>query len=224
MSVRFLSPLCLLLAFLPLSFSHATIITTPSGLLPGDSYRLVFVTSTTRDAQSTLISDYNTFVQTAANSVPALQALGTSWTALGSTASVDARDNTLSNPNVLTGERIFTLADTLVANDYADLWDGAILAPIDTTELGTTGGRFVWTGSNGFGVKDPFGFYLGSLTGVELGESTQTNGRWVATGRGPDNTIPQALYAISGVLTIVPEPSSVILLLSALCMSMGRHR
>jgi hypothetical protein len=37
-------------------------ITLPSGLNPGDQYRLAFVTSSTRDALSTNIADYNNFV------------------------------------------------------------------------------------------------------------------------------------------------------------------
>jgi hypothetical protein len=35
---------------------------TPSGLNPGDSFRFVFVTDGTRDAISTNIADYDTFV------------------------------------------------------------------------------------------------------------------------------------------------------------------
>jgi len=39
----------------------------PTGLVDGDTFRLVFLTSTTTDATSTDIADYNTFVNTAAN-------------------------------------------------------------------------------------------------------------------------------------------------------------
>jgi len=42
--------------------THAQIVTVPPGLNPGDPYRLVFVTSTTRDALSSAIADYNSFV------------------------------------------------------------------------------------------------------------------------------------------------------------------
>jgi hypothetical protein len=44
---------------------QAAIVTVPTGLNPGDQYRLVFVTSGTRDATSTNIADYNTFVANA---------------------------------------------------------------------------------------------------------------------------------------------------------------
>ena len=40
----------------------------PSGLGPGDSFRLLFITSGTRDGTSSSIGTYNTFVQNAAAS------------------------------------------------------------------------------------------------------------------------------------------------------------
>ena len=56
------------------SRSDAAIITVPPGLNPGDTYRLVFVTSLTRDAVSSDIGVYNDFVSTAAASSPDLAA------------------------------------------------------------------------------------------------------------------------------------------------------
>jgi hypothetical protein len=41
--------------------SLATAITVPTGLNPGDQYRLIFVSSTTHDATSSSIGDYNDF-------------------------------------------------------------------------------------------------------------------------------------------------------------------
>ena len=80
------------------SQSLAQVTTVPPGLNPGDQYRLAFVTSTTRDATSTDIADYNTFVLGVANSSAALAALSTTWKAIGSTATADARDNTDTCP------------------------------------------------------------------------------------------------------------------------------
>ena len=45
-------------------------ITLPTGLNPGDQYRLGFVSSTTRDATSQNIADYNDFVTATANRGP----------------------------------------------------------------------------------------------------------------------------------------------------------
>ena len=153
-----------------------------------------------------MIADYNTFVHTTAISVPALQALGTTWTAIGSTAAVDARDNTGTNPTVSAGEPIFLLNDTLIANNYADLWDNTIQTQINFTEIETVRNDFTWTGSNSLGLKDPFGLTLGSATGVEVGQITSLTIPWIAAGFSPTNTDLKPLYAISGVLTVVPEP------------------
>ena len=64
------------------STAHATMIyTVPTGLNPGDQYRLAFVTSTIRDATSSDIGVYNTHVTNAANSNPDLLALNADWKA-----------------------------------------------------------------------------------------------------------------------------------------------
>lgn len=210
---QFRSVLVLSAVFVYLSVAEcqATLVTLPTSLNPGDSYRLAFITSTTRDAASTQIADYNTFVQAAANNVPALVALGTSWTAIASTSTVDARDNTSTNPTFATGERIYLLNDTLVANDYSDLWDNSILAPLNFTEIETTRTDTAWTGTNGLGQKDPFSLYLGSAIGVEVGSAAATDGYWIGAGYTIDNSEVRPLYAISGILAAVPEPCSVVL-------------
>ncbi len=65
----------------------------PSGLSEGDSFRLLFVSSTTRDARSSSIEDYDTHVQNAAaNGHADIQAYSAQFKALGSTEAVDARD------------------------------------------------------------------------------------------------------------------------------------
>ena len=61
---------------------QAAPITVPTSLNPGDTYRLAFETSTTTDATSTSIADYNTFVTGVATGVGELNDLGTTWTAI----------------------------------------------------------------------------------------------------------------------------------------------
>jgi len=73
--------------------SHAAAIVVPTGLNPGATYRIIFVTSTMRDGSSGNIADYNSFVTDAANLDAGLAGLGTTWTALASTATVNALDN-----------------------------------------------------------------------------------------------------------------------------------
>ena len=67
----------------------------PSVLSGGDKFRLLFITSTTRNAVPTAIADYNTFVQNrAAAGDTAIQSYSSGFRAVGSTEDVDARDNT----------------------------------------------------------------------------------------------------------------------------------
>ena len=190
-------------------------ITVPSGLHPGDQYRLAFVTSTTRDATSSDIADYNNFVTADANSVPALAALGTTWTAIASTPSTDARDNTSTNPLIdAVGVPIFTLANTLVAPTNSSLWSGNIISPILSDEQGSVDRLYgVWTGTSpdGTGLATLGGPYE-TQGGIPLATDTTsgyTGPDWMSFFADPQQAA-QSLYAISGVLT-VPEPSSVVL-------------
>jgi hypothetical protein len=93
------------------------VVTNPTSLTNGETYRLVFVTSTTRDATSSNIADYNSFVTAVANSNAALFSLGTTWTAVASTVAVSALANTGTDwmPAGIQGVPIFRLDNTLLA-------------------------------------------------------------------------------------------------------------
>ena len=139
------------LLLLVASSTHAVVITIPPALDPGDQYRLVFVTSGTRDAIPTDIEVYNNFVQSAADAVPDLASLAVTWKAMGSSASVAARENTDSIPGV-DDVPIFLLDGSNFADDYGDLWDGSLDIPLNIDETGNLAGSLrVWTGSNEFG-------------------------------------------------------------------------
>ena len=192
------------------------LITVPPDLNPGDEYRLVFVTSTTRDASSPNIADYDRHVTMAATAVPALDALGTTWNAIGSTSEPggsDARDFTNTNPFTWAGVPMYRLDGVRVADDNADLWDGKIDSPISYTELGTDVSTWVWTGTWEDGTSD-FPFILGGNPGtgtqtVQTGTTSSTDFDWVATRNPEFYLVSYPLYAISGVL---PEPATFSLL------------
>ena len=59
----------------------------------GDTYHLAFVTLGTRNGISADIGDYNTFVQGAADAAGIGVTESVTWKAIGSTATVDAKDN-----------------------------------------------------------------------------------------------------------------------------------
>lgn len=213
-------------------------------LLPGTKYRLAFVTSTTRDAKSSNIADYNSFVTTAANSVPELAALGTTWMAIGSTATVDARDNTQTNPNSDgAGVPLFLVDGTLLALGNVDFWDGTIDHSLNVLPSGISltedpfGNAFLaHTGTLSNGTK-ALGLDLpgslgspGDFEKVFGGNPFSTNHNWIE-GAGSRQGLNLPFYAISGTLTAVhavPEPSSVVMLatgaLGLLFASGKRHQ
>jgi len=190
--------------------SQGAVTIVPTGLSAGDQYRLVFITSTTTPATSTDINTYNTFVNNRAiavglDTIAGTEEGSTTWTAIGSTATVDAIDNTSTTG---AGVPIYLLNDTKIADDYADLWDGSIDNILDRDESGAEQyNKVVWTGTTSAGVKD------GSLTlgnsgasSVTMGKSNLANGSWIDRGIPFDGADPYHLYGISGVLTVAAPP------------------
>ena len=190
-------------------------VTLPPGLSLGDEYRFVFVTSAFRNATSPDISDYDAFVTSAAEAVPELAALGTTWSAIGSTTSVTARDHTSTNPTVDAGVPVYLLDGSLMAADNIDLWDGSLLASPSIDENGDTViSGSVWTGSSHLGIA-PVGLELGSGMSTQdevlYGLAYATDSFWMQF----NVNTPLAsyhVYGMSDVITAVPEPSTVLLL------------
>jgi len=207
-------------------------ITLPTGLAPGAQYRLVFVTSTGVATPKATIDFYNTFVTNVALARPELAALGTTWRviasrkAIGATPAIDARDNTDTNPFVDgVGVPIYTLGDTKVADNNADLWDGTIDSGISFNERGDVVvprplpnlTDQVWTGTRVNGTRDAFPFGGGPANRfVRFGRAGATDGLWVtwSVSQQIPHNLTRTLYAMSGVLTVpgvVPEPSTLVL-------------
>ena len=113
---------------------------TPTGLTDGTKFRLLFLSSTTRDAVPTDIADYNTFVQDRAAAGHAdIRAYSAGFRVVGCTAAVDARDNTATTYTISDkGVPIYWLDGTQVADDYEDFYDGSWDDEAnDTNESGT---------------------------------------------------------------------------------------
>ncbi len=133
---------------------------TPSDIAAGGGkFRLLFITSTTRDAQSADIAVYDTFVQGRAAAGHAdIRTHGARFRAVASTSTVDATFNTLTEG---TGVPIYWLNGAKVADDYTDFYDGAWdneAAADLRTESGAAGAftthpAGVWTGTTGGGGK-----------------------------------------------------------------------
>lgn len=222
-----------LLAFAPclilLSFrADAALLQFPSDLLPGDQYRLVFVTEGTFKHWGASNEDYNKFVTTEAHRAGSLVAdLPVEWKAIASTKLVDARDNTGTNPTLseLNDVPVYLVdAKTRVADNYADLWDGSLDAPLNTDQFGGRADTKVVTGTREDGTAWPQ-FHLGRFYygGWVEGVSTWTNRLWVSS----NTTVtwgPEHFYAMSDVLTVVPEPASATLVGLAIALGLWRRR
>ena len=208
-----------LLPLLCCGVGYADIMTMPPGLQAGDTYQLVFVTAGTTVATSTSIAFYNAFVAAEANNNPTLAAFdalhGVTWTAIGSTASIDARVNAPSSGRVYTldGAQVASTAQPLYIGDGTD----SLLSLIDINQFGTFSMTATWTGDGIGGVSFP-SHQLGSLDPT-FGFSTYDTRPWEYYADGdvfgytPATTLP--MYALSSVITVsatTPEASSISLL------------
>ena len=182
----------------------------PDGVGRGEPFRLLFVSSSTTDASSAEIEDYNLFVrEEAAIGRSGLLEYKDHFWALASTASVDARTNTATNPSVIGfGVPIFWLLGPKAADDYRDFYDGSWDhydpgrkrdgAAIDFTEEDR-----IYTGTriNGSAAPAPLG---GTGTDSDSRARVGIPGKGAELDSGHDTgwDKPLPLYAISGVFEV----------------------
>lgn len=107
----------------------------PPSLYSGDRFRLICSTDGRRNATSSDIDDYNTWLRGRMASRPSSSSLGdfsTHFWVLASTSAVSARSNTKTRSSDGVGEPIFWLnghninnvSSDAIADNYADLYDG----------------------------------------------------------------------------------------------------
>ena len=180
----------------------------PAGIGPGERFRLIFLSSTKRDATSTDIETYNTFVQDlAANGHANIEDHSSRFRVVGCTESTDARDNTRTTSP---GVPIYWLGGTKVADNYADFYDGSWDDEAnDKNEFGNDAHNtsqvvnFPFTGCNSNGTE-LVSSALGVFSHVRLGrpDSTNTNHSPISSDAGdlPGNTHP--FYALSPVFQV----------------------
>ena len=97
----------------------------PAGIGPGERFRLIFLSSTKRNATSSDIETYNTFVQNQAAAGHAnIQDHASRFKVVGCTEDIDARDNTGTNTNG-PGVPIYWVGGNKVADSYTDFYDGS---------------------------------------------------------------------------------------------------
>ena len=188
----------------------------PSGISGGDQFRLIFLSSTKRDAISSDISDYNTFVQDLAETGhTAIRPYADGFNVVGCTADVDARDNTATTG---TGVPIYWLNGNKVADDYADFYDGSWDDEAnDKNELGTNGpntsnsNNYPFTGCRNNGTENFQGSAsraLGNASTVVVGRPNSTTSGTaplIGLAIGPENNRP--MYGLSQVFEVIQLPS-----------------
>jgi hypothetical protein len=215
----------------------AITINTPAGLAPGDTFRIIFVTWGLTDPSSSDINYYNSFVNTDPSHTPGGGAVTyngspVTFLAIASTPSINAITNIGQ-----TGAPVYLVDGTKVAASDTTgthgLWSGTLLSNPSEGILGTSNDNptpLVYTGT-----QDPHG--TASLSTV-FGSGTTEFGRWdfsiggfwVALDAGSNNfrfitpLTPLPIYGISADLTVVPEPASIVLCLSAAgCGAVGAY-
>jgi hypothetical protein len=181
---------------------------TPAGLNPGDQFRFVFVTVGTITATSSDIEVYNSFVNTQAAGAT-YGGSTVSWKAIGSTATVDARDNVGGYGTFVP---VYLVDGTKVAGDLTNdnyyytygMWSGDLLDNIWLSIDGTDRDyEYVWTGSDPNGLKSRNGDVLGSPW-ANYGNTRRLDDRWIWDNNDA-TTYEYSMYAMSETLTVVPE-------------------
>ncbi len=171
---------------------------TGSAWATGDQYRVVFVTSGSRDATSNNIGDYDSFVQSAGSG---LDIGGATIRAIASTASVSAISHIPGG-----GGAVFRVDGSTVVSNSVSAMFGGLSTPISLNENGSSVTGEVWTGSHSSGAQE--GSAPPRVLGTSGGNSTSQVGRAEHTGsswiwnfhRFPGDSNP--LYGISDAITI----------------------
>jgi hypothetical protein len=216
------------LGFIVLSVQVLPANVTLPNLPPGSQYQLVFVSAGTRDALSTNIDDYNSFVTEQANLNLNLPS-GITWSAIASTSTVDARDNAVTYDSI----PIYNTSGQQVSDGTYHFWGGQDGPPgsiytlwnsISSDQYGNNISADVWTGSKSDGTKYSSGglgvwivspSFPSEYESPVRGSSTSRTATWISdtvqlTSNPSNMNCP--LYAISSPITVIPEPSSLILL------------
>ncbi len=203
---------------------------TGAGWKIGDPYRLVFISSGVVDPRQpnalgdlNEIGTWNSIAQQFANHSDQPNLAEAAWRVLGSSETVDARDNTSTNPAVGGGGHPILLIDgaTVVAANFNELWSGSIRNIIDRTEnLGQTiddvpPGPWPFTGTQPDGARHGAPYVLRHISGtstIRQGEAGTTQG-WIDRSGRPGNPpaasrVPQTIYVMSEALTVQGSPGT----------------
>ena len=185
----------------------------PSGLNPGDEFRLLFVTADTRDATATDIGVYDSFVQTSVRgghtggAHQAVRSYASLFKAVGSTSTVDARTHLGMDPNVSADSdvAVYWLNGSQAAAGNSSFWSSTWTNSAQAGRRTAAGSApsadvEVFTGTQESGAKAPTA-HLGTsgTAGVVTGDKDGSDPIAVTTG---SKSFSRPLYGVSGVFRV----------------------
>ena len=185
----------------------------PAGLSAGE-FRLIFLSSTKHNAESSNIGTYNTFVQNRAAAGHAdIRDYSSAFKVVGCTADVDARDNTgTTHTSTDRGVPIYWLDGNKVADNYQDFYDGTWDDEAnDRNESGndahdtSQSANYPWTGCDHNGTESISGNSLAlGKNAVRTGEPNSSLGtRGPLQGAGSSTSdSPRPFYGLSSVFQV----------------------
>ncbi len=183
------------------------------GLNPGDDFRFVFVTDGIRDATSTNIAEYDSFVNDQAGGAVYNVVRWFTGSPSVSTDSVDAIDHVgQANAPVYLSDGTPISSST----NATGLWSGTIRNPINLDLAGSPVDSIVLC-LDRYEIHHRHRSSAGrwALERRGMGSTTDILNAWVSSGRSPGGDLRQ-LYGISSVLVVaqssVSEPSTLTLL------------
>ena len=172
----------------------------PSGIGPGEGFRLLVVTSTSRNAEASGISAYDSHALGAVGAGhAAIREHAAMFRALACTQDVDARSHTGTTGGG--GVPVYWLNGGKVADDYADLYDGswATNAPRDERGEAVPGNTVrVFTGCASDGTGED-GFELGHGWRVAIGRAKVNGVELNDPGTTTERQLYRRIYALSPV-------------------------
>ena len=194
----------------------------PSGLGPGDKFRLLFLSSTKRNGGNTNINTFNTFIKERAAAGHAdIREYSDRFRVVGCTESKNATANTNTRASDLDAPIYWLLGGRKVANNYADFYDGSWDNEANSkNEWGATGpdtsqaANYPWTGCGHDGTE----YFDSSNNSRALGTAVVVVGRPNDTGsnNGPissDTSVTafnnRPLYGLSPVFAVAGVPVKV---------------
>ena len=181
------------------------------GVDVGGKFRLLIVTSTALNASTTVMDSYNGIIR---DSVAAghtdIRPYSHLFNALGSTALVDAIDNTKTTHTTTDmGVPIYYLNGAKVADNYSDFYDGTWDSHDPTNELGTSSSAMaVWTGSQSNGMKHANPLGNRTSTTVRMGNPTSIvsgdvlSATLIRNHTFKDRSYPLPFYGLSPVFVV----------------------